>query len=269
MVSADQSRQDEYGSSADFYDYVTLYRERPDIRFYVDEAIASNVPVLEIGCGTGRVLIPTARAGRVVVGLDASPGMLAICEERLRSEPEAVRSRVSLLHGDMRNFDVAQTFALITSPFRAFQHLLTVEDQIACLTCVHRHLAERGRFVFDLFNPSLEILVQTELGTEIETEPSFPLPDGRTAQRRSRILRHDRLQQVTYHELIYYVTDTNGHTERVVHAFALRNSFKFEIEHLLARLGFAVEHVYADFDRTPFGSKYPGELIFVARRAAA
>ena len=133
---------------------------------------------------------------------------------------------------------------------------------------VRRHLAEDRRFIFDLFNPSLEILVETELGTEIETEPPFSLPDGRTVQRRSRILRHDRLQQVTDHELIYDITDGKGHTERVVHSFRLRNSFKFEMEHLLARLGFAVEHVYADFDRTLFESTYPGELIFVARKAA-
>jgi hypothetical protein len=41
--------------------------------------------------------------------------------------------------------------------------------------------------------------------------------------------------------------------------------YRFEAEHLLARCGFEVEHVYADYDRTPYGSKYPGELIFVAR----
>jgi SAM-dependent methyltransferase len=268
MASVEPPVHDEYSSSADFYDHVTPYRERADIRFYVDEATASNGPVLEIGCGTGRVLIPTARTGSTVAGLDSSSHMLAICAERLQSEREAIRSRVSLIQGDMRNFDLARTFGLITIPFRPFQHLLTVEDQIACLTSVRRHLAEDGRLIFDLFNPSLEILVQTELGTEIETEPPFSLPDGRTVQRRSKILRHDRLQQVTDHELIYYITGAKGHTERVVHSFRLRNSFKFEMEHLLVRLGFAVEHVYADFDRSPFGSKYPGELIFVARSAS-
>ena len=268
MASAERSNHDEYSSSADFYDHVTPYRERTDIRFYIDQATASNGPVLEIGCGTGRVLIPTARTGSTVVGLDSSSRMLAICAERVQSEPEAIRSRVSLIHGDMRNFDLAQTFGLITIPFRPFQHLLTVEDQIACLTSVRRHLVENGRFIFDLFNPSLEILVKTELGKEIETEPQFSLPDGRKVQRRSKILRHDRLQQVTDHELIYYITGTQGHTERVVHSFSLRNSFKFEMEHLLVRLGFDVEHVYADFDRAPFGSTYPGELIFVARKAA-
>lgn len=97
----------------------------------------------------------------------------------------------------------------------------------------------------------------------IETEPPFSLPDGRRVQRRSKILRHDRLNQVTEHELIYYITGPDGHVERVVHSFSMRNTFKFEMEDLLIRLGFRIEQVYADFDRTPFGSKYPGELIFV------
>ena len=112
-------------------------------------------------------------------------------------------------------------------------------------------------------NPSLELLVNTELGVEIETEPPFSLPDGRRVQRRSKILRHDRLNQVTDHELIYYVSGADDHVERVAHSFSMRNTFKFEMEHLLIRLGFTIEQVYSDFDRTPFGSKYPGELIFV------
>jgi len=71
---------------------------------------------------------------------------------------------------------------------------------------------------------------------------------------------------VTDHELIYYITNADGTTERVVHSFSLRNAFKFELEHLLYRVGFEVEQVYADFARTPFGTIYPGDLVFVARK---
>ena len=263
MPERAMTSEDDYAASADLYDHVTLYRERADIAFYVEEATRVNGQILELGCGSGRVLIPTAKAGATIVGIDGSARMLERCAASLEREPQNVRSRVTLIHADMRDFDLGRTFALITIPFRPFQHLLTVEDQIACLTSVRRHLAEDGRFIFDLFNPSLELLVNTELGVEIETEPPFSIADGRRVQRRSKILRHDRLSQVTDHELIYYITGPDGHVERVVHSFSMRNSFKFEIEHLLIRLGFAIEQVYADFDRTPFGSKYPGELIFV------
>jgi hypothetical protein len=67
-------------------------------------------------------------------------------------------------------------------------------------------------------------------------------------------------------ELIYYVTHPDGRSERLVQPIRMRCLFRFEIEHLLARSGFAVEHVFADFDRSPYGSRYPGELIVIARR---
>jgi hypothetical protein len=82
-----------------------------------------------------------------------------------------------------------------------------------------------------------------------------------------RIVARDLTTQVNRVELIYYVTHPDGRQERLVHSFPMRWLFRFEAEHLLARAGFAVEHVYADFDRAPFGSKYPGELIFVAQPA--
>src|SRR5215467_1386169 len=119
---------DEYNFIADLYDYVVPYQARQDIDLFVEAARASGGPVLEVGCGTGRVLIPTARAGIHIVGLDLSPGMLDICRKRLLEEPEAVRSRVRLVLGDMRNFDAGQKFKSVTIPFRPFQHLTTVED---------------------------------------------------------------------------------------------------------------------------------------------
>jgi SAM-dependent methyltransferase len=129
--------------------------------------------MLEVACGSGRVLIPTARAGVTIVGLDASGQMLEKCRSSLQREAEDVGARVTLVQGDMRDFDLERTFSLITLPFRAFQHLLTVEDQIACLTCVHRHVADDGRFIVDLFNPSLEMLVNNEVGVEYPGELVF------------------------------------------------------------------------------------------------
>ena len=259
---------DDYAPSAPFYDYVPFYRDRADVAFYVEEALNAKGPVLEVACGSGRVLIPTARAGLEIVGLDASSEMLTRCRSSLEQETEEVQDRVTLLHADMRDFDLARTFSLVTIPFRAFQHLLTVDDQIACLTCVRRHMSADGRFVVDLFNPSLEMLVNTEVGVEFESDPPFVLPDGRTVQRRMRVIQRNRLTQVNDNEFIYYVTEQNGAVQRTVHAFSMRNIFKFEMEHLLYRIGFVVEQVYADFDRTPFGSMYPGELIFVSRKSA-
>jgi len=259
---------DDYAPSAEFYDYVRFYRDRADVPFYVEEALNADGPVLEVASGSGRVLIPTARAGCNIVGLDASARMLGKCRSSLQQEPEQVQERVTLVHADMREFDLGRQFALVTLPFRAFQHLLTVEDQIACLTCVRRHIADDGRFIVDAYNPSLEMLVNTKSGEEFDADPPFTLPDGRTVQRRLRIIERNQFAQISDNEFIYYVTDQGGGVQRIVHRFSMRYIFKFEMEHLLYRVGFVVEQVYGDFDRSPFGSKYPGELIFVSRKAA-
>ena len=94
---------------AEFYD--DQYRMRPDIDFWIEEARASGGPVLEVGCGTGRVLIPTARAGIEITGLDLSEHMLRVCRERLAEEPDEVQARAKLVRADMRQFDLGQAYA--------------------------------------------------------------------------------------------------------------------------------------------------------------
>jgi SAM-dependent methyltransferase len=258
--------EDGYQSVADLYDHVVPYRNRPDVSFFVEEARAAGGSVLELGCGSGRVLIPTARAGVAIVGIDLSAAMLEICRRRLLDEPEEVRARVHLNQADMRDFQLERAFHLATVPFRPFQHLTSVADQLACLAAIRRHLVPGGRVVLDLFNPSLEALVSPTLGQEVGEEPEFTAPDGRRVIRKHKIVSRDHATQISQVELIYYITHPDGRRERAVHAFLMRHLFRFEAEHLLARSGFELETVYADYDRSPFGSKYPGELIMVARR---
>jgi SAM-dependent methyltransferase len=263
------SGYEDYAFIADLYDHVVPYRDRPDVGFLVETARNAGGPVLEIGCGTGRVLIPTARAGVDISGIDLSPHMLAICRRRLADEPEPVRNRVQLFQADMRNFDLGQRFTLATIPFRPFQHLLTVADELSCLASIHRHLLDDGTLILDVFNPSLDLLVNRPIGEEFGEEPPFSMPDGRTVTRCHKTVPHDRFNQVTQFELVYHVTHPDGRQEDLVHAFPLRYLFRFEAEHLFARAGFEVEHLYAGYDRSPYGSTYPGELLFVARKRRA
>jgi SAM-dependent methyltransferase len=249
----------EYKAIAELYDYV--------VGFFVEAAKESGGPVLEVGCGTGRVLIPTAQAGIEITGLDLSTDMLEICREHLKAEPEEVQSKVRLVEADMRQFELAQKFQLVTLPFRPFQHLTTVAEQLACLGCIHAALAEDGKLILDIFNPALEGLTRTNFGEELSEEPEFSMPDGRKVIRRHAVTSRDVAKQINYVELIYYITHPDGRKERLVQAFPMRYLFRFEAEHLLARAGFDVEQLYADYDKKPFGAKYPGELIFVARKA--
>jgi SAM-dependent methyltransferase len=256
----------EYGFVAELYDHIVPYRDRPDVDYWVQAALASGGPVLELGCGTGRVLIPTAQAGIDTVGLDLSEHMLGVCRERLHKEPQEVQARVELVQGDMRDFDLGKAFALVTVPFRPFQHLTTVQDQMACLSCIHDHLLPGGQLILDLFNPSLHTLVREDMGEEQGDEPPFITPDGREVVRRWRWTSRDLFNQINHVEMIYYVTHPDGQQERLVHAFPMRYLYRFEAEHLLARCGFALQHVYADYEKHPYGYTYPGDLIMVARK---
>jgi SAM-dependent methyltransferase len=255
-----------YDFVAEFYDAVPGYRDRPDVRFYVEEAVAAKGPVLEVACGTGRLLIPLASRGVPITGIDLSLHMLKVCRERLAQESPETRACAKIQQADMRDFDLHAVYDLVTLPFRPFQHLETVEEQISCLAAAHRHLSARGRLILDLFNPSLPAIAADNVGREIGPEPEFTMPDGRKVVRWHRFVAKDFFNQINHVEMIYYVTHPDGRRERLVHAFPMRYLFRFEAEHLLARCGFRLLQVYADFERHPYGSSYPGDLILVAEK---
>lgn len=251
---------------AEYYDFVPPYAERRDVDFYVDCARGASGKVLELGCGTGRVLIPTAAAGYEVVGLDLSENMLTRCREKLARQPREVRERVRLVHGDMVSFDLGETFSLVTTPFRPFQHLLSVEEQLTCLGSVHRHLAEGGKLVLDVFQPDIGRLTDPKFKQETEEFPEVKLPDGRCLRRTSRIVAVHPAEQYSEVELTYYVTHAGGRREQFGQRFPFRYFFRYEVEHLLARCGFRVVELLGDFDRSPLREASP-EMIFVAEKA--
>ena len=256
---------DAYNSAelAEIYDAV--YADRDDGAFW--EAVAPGEgAILELACGTGRVLLPLARAGHEIVGLDLSAHMLDRCRARLADEPADVRRRVRLVQADMTAFDLGRRFAAITSPFRGFQHVTTVERQLACLGRCHAHLEPGGRLVIDLFNPDPALLYEHDGGTDgEETAETVPWTGGRTIRWWGRVTGYHRARQVNQCEMAYEIAEPDGSTRMVTERFPMRYLFRHELEHLLARAGFAIEALYGDYDRSPYGDDSP-ELIAVARR---
>jgi SAM-dependent methyltransferase len=141
-----------------------------DIAFYVDEAVASGGPVVELGVGTGRIAIPTAAAGVHVIGVDSSAGMLEVCGEHARAA--GLADRIDLRLGDLRRPPVDERVPLVTSPFRALLHLENDDERLAALAAVRALLRDGGRFVFDVFRPSLDDIEETD-GRWIEREPGI------------------------------------------------------------------------------------------------
>jgi SAM-dependent methyltransferase len=253
--------EDAYGSAAArYYDevYGRLRDGSGDIEFYRSLARETGGPVLELGCGSGRVLLPIARDGLVCRGLDASPAML----ERFRRKGPPGNLQLTL--GRMENFDLgAERFSLVYSAFRAFQHLLTVGEQLDCLAAVRRHLAPRGLFAFDVFAPLLHRIAILE---EPEAEDARFQVDGGEVVRFVGV-RRDPAAQVMDVTFRYERSAEGAPDENEIVRARMRYFFRYELEHLLARAGFASVRFFGDFDRRPY-DYVSGEMIAVAAAEA-
>src|SRR5262249_22071154 len=125
-----------------------------DLDFYLGLARAAGGPVLEVCCGTGRVMLPCLREGLDVDGLDLAPTLL----ERLRHKAAALGLTPRVYEGDMRWFGPDRRYALISVTGNAFVHNLTTEDQIRTLSCFREHLRPGGMLAFDAFFPGKDYL---------------------------------------------------------------------------------------------------------------
>jgi SAM-dependent methyltransferase len=141
-----------------------------DIEFYVEEALASGGPVVELAVGTGRVAVPVAQAGIRVIGVDLSEGMLEVAGEFARER--GVADLIDLRAGDLREPPVTERVPLVICPFRSLLHMPGDDERRRALQAVHGLLEDDGRFVFDVFAPSSEDIGETH-GRWLEREPGI------------------------------------------------------------------------------------------------
>jgi hypothetical protein len=165
----------------------------------------------------------------------------------------------------MTNFELDEQFALITIPFRPFQHLISTDEQKACLNCVRKHLRPDGLFVMDVFHPFIPRLIDPKYLMEIDVDPRIELPDGRVLRRTTRVAAFHRDEQYNDIEIIHYIKYPGGREERMVHSFPMRYFYRYEMEHLLSIGGFKIKEFFGDFDRSAFTADSP-EMIFVAEK---
>ena len=212
-----------------------------DISFYVDEALASGGPVVELGVGTGRIAIPTAMAGVHVIGVDSSAQMLAVCAEAAGAA--GVSARVDLREGDLRRPPVEERVPLVTCPFRAYLHLSGDDQRLEALAAARDLLLPGGKLVFDVFAPSAEDIEETD-GRWIEREPGiFERADwDGTAQTLTLSVRGERGESSM---TLWWLEPQRWQT-------------------LLAEAGFVIEACYGWFDRRPYDG---GEdSVWIARK---
>lgn len=250
-----------YRPSAHLYDLDPREITRDDIAFYRDRAKAMGGPVLELGCGTGRVSIPLAESGSEIWALDLSEEMLTQLRGKLGRLPAAVTQRLHLVHANMAGFDLGRKFDLIVVPFRAFQALSERAEQEACLDCVIKHLSDRGRFIMHVFKPKGvfdESWVQPETFDWKVIDPRT----GKTVSRYERRRRIDLERQVLHVDLIYRV---EGSTRDILEPLAISYFFEEQMRSLLQRQGFDIVEELGYFDGRPIASG--PELIYVCRKS--
>jgi SAM-dependent methyltransferase len=200
-----------------------------DVDFYVAEARKAGGPVVELGVGTGRIAVPTAQAGIHVIGVDSSPRMLGLCGRRAKEA--GVADLLDLREGDLQRPPVDERVPLVTSPFRSLLHLPSDGARRNAMAAVHGLLEPGGRFVFDVFTPSREDVVETH-GRWLEREPGiWERAEWNIAERRLDLSVKGAAGTTTMH-LAWVSPD--------------------EWRGLLERTGFAVEACYGWFDRRPY-----------------
>ena len=266
MAPLEPAGGDPYGRMARFYDddYAAAGRDE-DIAFYTSLAAETGGPVLEMGCGSGRNLLPIARSGIAVHGVDSSPAMLRALRDKLRLEPPDVRGRVRVTPGDIRTTRLAERFRLVTAPFRVAQHLLHLDDRRAWLRNVARHLEADGSFCFDVLNPDPDLLSRPhENDRAIERAiPSTSQVVVRGVRTRPGAIPGALEVDYTWRvERADIATTEESHARLVFHLYT-----RSELESLLAEAGFEIRAYWGSFGRESFGPDSTDHVILCRQRS--
>jgi len=230
-----------------------------DLSFWLELAEEFGDPILELGCGTGRVLLNLARRGYAVTGLDNSPEMLDRLQTKLKQASTGhLPTPPVLLQAAMNDFNVegVAPFSLALIPFNTFMHLLTAAEQWAALNCVRRHLKTGGALALDLPNPG-EAYAAQEQGLTLER--SFM--EGNCMVQQLSSVALDRAAQLAHITWVYDSIPPDGMVKRSVIPLTLRYTFPAEMSLLLEKCGFNLVHIYGDYDRSLFADGSPRMLV--------
>jgi SAM-dependent methyltransferase len=248
---------DPYSEIAELYD-LEHNEFDADIDLLLNFAQVVGDPILEMGCGSGRVMIPLAEAGFNVTGLDNSRPMLQRAEQAIAEA--GVSNRITLFEGDMRDADKTPggPFGLVIFSLNSLMHLTTVDNQRAALVAARNALDPKGQLIIDTMNPSVEQLGHLMNGPHLEG--SWTLPDGSTIDKWSH-RRHSGTPQVMDTLLWYDRTAPDGTLTRTRSSFPLRYVHASELALMLELSGFIEPVFYGSYDLDPYDND--AERLFV------
>lgn len=240
--------------AAQYYDLQSFPID--DVAFYEARVPSPRARILELGCGTGRVLIPLAHRCALIHGVDASEGMLAICAEKVR-RAGLDSERVQLTEADITDLRLEDTFDLITAPFRVMQNLETDVQVAGLLASIGRHLAPGGSAILNAFLPnrSPAEMRATWCLAEEQLDSELALPSGGRLVRTHRRPRLRAEPLVCYPEIIYRRYDATGALEHeAVLKIAMRCWYPDELEKMVTDAGFRVTDRWGGYAGEAWGA---------------
>lgn len=253
----------EHYENAELYDY-EYRRRRADVTFYRQLAAKRGAKrVLELGAGSGRVTIPLARDGREVVAVDRQPEMLAKLRARVDKLPKAAQRRITIVEGDLMDFEVPGKYDLAIAAFNVVEHLYTRSEVDRCFRRVRAHLATGGAFAFDVQLPDLQWLLRPP--TKRWAKTRFTDPTTGRAMIYSTNHDYDPVGQIALIRLFYEPADGKGATKVV--KLSQRKFFPAELEALVAHAGFRVVERYGDFAWRPLDASAESQVLICERAA--
>lgn len=218
---------------------------RDDIELLVALAELGEGPILELGCGTGRVMVPLAEAGYTIVGVDSSEPMLEVARHRLTGLTATV------VAGDMAAIDTVPggPFGMIIASLNSLMHLTTPDQQQTAIAKAYASLAGGGRLVIDVLNPSVSQL--NHLLNTTHLEGSWRREDGSTTDKWGYRGAGDESQIID--TLLWYDSvDSNGTVNRVRTQFELRYVHQSELALMLQIAGFTHIDWYSSYELDPW-----------------
>jgi SAM-dependent methyltransferase len=236
--------------------YDRMFGPDGDTAFLLEQARAVGGPVLELACGTGRVLQAMADAGFAATGIDTAPGMLAEARRKSAAKPAQPR----YIDGDMRRFRLDERFSLIFVVNNSLCHLLDIAAFEGCMACVREHLAPGGRFVVDVFVPSFRSLL-------VDPTQRLPLaeyddPDGAGRVVVTHQSRYDVVTQIKWTKTFH---QRPGQATQIEGSLDMRMYFPQELQALLKYNGFRLVAAFGGYQGEPLASNFPRQIYVLER----
>lgn len=250
----------DYDLIAPFYDAEHASFDE-DIDLYLHYAEMQTGPLLELACGTGRLLIPLAAQGYTLVGVDYSQPMLNIA--RRRAQQEGLESRITLVQQDMRSLNLGRQFSLAFIALGSFAHLTSRKAQQQALAAIRKHVTTGGTFILDISNADIRYM--EHLSGQLLHLGTWTLDDGTMLTHLiSPASSHsDHLLELTH---FYDQHRQGGPMNRTIATSYLALIERTEMELLLEQAGFAIKDIYGGYDLNPFSRESPRMVVIAEAR---